>query len=175
MRSIHTIKTTIISFHIEFVVSIHNIISFNYDYIFKSDEIDFSIYVHVLNANTKVILIKNDINIVLKISRNFRFEKLIEMNNSNVYLMNFNIISLTLKRSKFKHKNLWFNKILYTYIVVNDNFNIFTNTVLFNDVTISNSINDTVKVFVKLIHEFFFCELIKNSSIFRNKIEWKYL
>ena len=106
MRSIHTIKTTIISFHIEFVVSIHNIISFNYDYIFKSDEIDFSIYVHVLNANTKVILIKNDINIVLKISRNFRFEKLIEMNNSNVYLMNFNIISLTLKRSKFKHKNL---------------------------------------------------------------------
>ena len=154
MQSIHITKTIVVSSQIEFAVSIHNIVIFNYDYIFEPDEINFSIYAHVVNANIKVILIKNDISVVLKISRNFRFEKLIEMNYSNVCLMNVSVVELALKRSKSEHKKAWFNKVLQTYIVVKNSFS-STNTTLFNDVTIHNFSDNTVKAFIKLVHEFF--------------------
>ena len=154
MQSIHITKTIVMSSQIEFAVSIHNIVIFNYDYIFESDEINFSIYVYVVNANIKIILIKNDISVVLTISRNFRLEKLIEMNYSNVCLMNVNVVELTLRRFKSEHKKAWFNKILQTYIVVKNLFS-STNTTLFNNVTIHNFFDNAVKVFIKFVHEFF--------------------
>ena len=123
----------------------------------------------MINANIKVVLIKNDNFTVIKISRNLRLEKLIEMNYLNVCLMNFSVAELILKRLKTKHKQFYWNKILKIYnFAVNINnatSNSSDDTVLFNEVIIHNSSQNTVKVFFKLIQNYF---ILWNNHDFAN-------
>ena len=104
MTSMHTIKSVIVSSQTKLAVSIHNISVSNCDYIFELDDMNFAIYAHVVDANIKVILIRNDFNSIVKISRNFRLENLMKMNYFNACLMNFSVAELALKRFKSDHK-----------------------------------------------------------------------
>ena len=105
-------------------------------------------------------------------------EKIIEMNYSNVCLVNFSVAELILRRLKTKHKQFYWNKILKVYSfavnISNATSNSSDDTVLFNEIIIHNSSQNTVKVFFKLIQSYFILwnnhdfaiRLHKNYNIF---------
>lgn len=78
------------------------------NYIFESDNADFSIYAHFIDFQTKTILLKNNNISAIRIFRNFRLRKLIQINYSNACMTssNANIAELTIKHSKQSHKLL---------------------------------------------------------------------
>ena len=169
-RSVCAMKSIVISSLTELTISIHKIDAFNNDYIFEFDQANFFIYAHVINANIKVVLIRNDNFTAIKISRNLRFEKIIEMNYSNVCLMNFSVAKLILRRFKTEHKQFYWNKILKVYnFAVSDAISSFSDdTILFNEIIIHNSSQSTVKVFFKLVQSYF---ILWNNHDFANLSE----
>ena len=169
-RSVCAMKSIVISSLTELTISIHKIDAFNNDYIFEFDQANFFIYAHVINANIKVVLIRNDNFTAIKISRNLRLEKIIKMNYSNVCLMNFSVAELILRRFKIEHKQFYWNKILKVYnFAVSDVISSFSDdTVLFNEVIIYNSSQSTVKVFFKLVQNYF---ILWNNHDFANLSE----
>ena len=106
LTSMYIIKSIIVSSQTKLTVFIHNIVFSNCNYIFEFENANFAIYAHVVNVNIKIILIKNNSNFFMKISRNFRLENLIKMNYFNTYLIDFSVAKLALKRFKFDHKTL---------------------------------------------------------------------
>lgn len=87
----HTIyikKITIISPHIALHVIIHKFSAIFSDrgFVFEPSKMNFSFYVHTVNAGTKTILICNDENIFLRIPRNFWLGHFTEMDYFKVFL-----------------------------------------------------------------------------------------
>ena len=102
---IHSLKTRTALSESECLVKIYNIILSDRNYFFVSIfSVNFSIYAYVINLETNVILIRNDIKNVITISRNFRLNLLNEMNYFNVYMIDTTISKLAIKYSKIQHK-----------------------------------------------------------------------
>ena len=174
------IKSIIVSSQTKLTVSIHNIIVSNCNYIFEPENAYFAIYAYVVDANIKVILIKNDFNSIMKISRNFRLENLMKMNYFNACLIDFSPVKLALRRFKFDHKSTWLNKILLVCVAVDIKTSTFatynfSDILLFNEVTIHNLINSAVEVLSRLIQKYFSLWTNQDFVDFSKKIEWKYL
>ena len=90
IKSIHLRKITIISSHSKISMKIHHLTMFDFrNFLFKFDEIDsLIIYVHLMNAFTNEILFRNEFNHFIKIPRNYRLKKFIELKYINVYHIN---------------------------------------------------------------------------------------
>ena len=60
--SIHVRKITFVSSYIEIVLSIHfnNVVLNNRDFLFEFENLNVSLYVHLINVNFKNIFVKND-------------------------------------------------------------------------------------------------------------------
>ena len=156
--SIHAIKTIIISSKSKQTIFIHKISLSNRHYIFESANANFSIYSHIVNTITNVILIRNDENKFVKIFRNFHLNKLIKFDYFNVYLINNDLYDLIVRKSKSEHKAFWFQKILTFHINTNKiNIESFCNNdvKMINDVTAHNSFNEAITAFNTLINEYF--------------------
>ena len=105
IRSMHAIKIVILSSHFEMHVLIQSIESLsNKNYLFESIEINFLIYAHLFNSNTKTIIIRNDSNKFIKIYQNFRLNKIIKINYINAYITKIEKFKLILRVFKFIHK-----------------------------------------------------------------------
>ena len=104
----------------------------NRDFLFEFDESNFILYVHIIDVDIKIVLIINDSNSVVKISRNFRLNKLVEFDFSQIYHLdeNENVVELTKRKSKFEHKTFWFKKFITIVIVVNVTITVVINIVL---------------------------------------------
>lgn len=110
---VHILKITTIFFEIEYVLRIHNITLSERDYLCESTtSANFFVYAHVINSDTKFILIRNENNFPVKISRNFWLKTLSKMKYFNVYLINANNSNLVIRSSKTNHKMTWFKKCL---------------------------------------------------------------
>ena len=84
--SIHVRKTIIVSSRFETTMIVHyNIISKNKKKFFESKILNFSLYAHLINVNCKNILVRNDNNKTIQISRNCRVNRLIEIDFLNVF------------------------------------------------------------------------------------------
>ena len=104
VRFIHAIKISI-SANSEIAISIHRITIFDRDYIFESKElINLSIYAHIIDSNTTTILIRNENDKSIRISKNFRLENLIELNYFNVLQVSTKHSNLALRILKSTHK-----------------------------------------------------------------------
>lgn len=69
---VHILRTTTISFEIECVMQIYNITLSKRDYLFElTISANFFVYVHLINSDTKFILIQNENNFFITIFRNF--------------------------------------------------------------------------------------------------------
>ena len=88
------------------------------DFFFEFDNINFTIYAYLMNASIQVVLIRNDNFKVVKILRHFRLKYLIEMNYSNVFFVNENIVELIIKISRSSYKFSWFKKIIDLFVIV---------------------------------------------------------
>ena len=187
IRSVHIIKSIVISSRSKMSVSIYTISISNKDYIFESDQTNFAIYTHVIDAQIKIILMRNDNKSVIRISRNFRLKKVIEINYLSAYLIKStsNIAEFALKRSKLNHKFSWYQKVfivcLTNHIESEKKSVISINKIFFNDVTIFNSFSTAVEVFIKVILKHFnfwanqsFVQLSKSSWMnISLKFDWE--
>ena len=76
----HAVKALILPPHSEVQVPVHSIESLpDRGYLFEPAEVNFSVYAHLLNPSTKAIIARNDSDKPIKISRNFRLGKVVEM------------------------------------------------------------------------------------------------
>jgi hypothetical protein len=107
--SIHARKIIIVFSHIEIVLSIHFIIIFaNRNFLFESKILNLSLYVHLTNVEFKNIIVKNDNDKFVYISRNCRVKRMIELNFSNAYMITIDddndVVEFAIKKSFTKHK-----------------------------------------------------------------------
>ena len=164
-RFIHSKKTNFISSRSKKLISTHKIFVSNRYYLFESVKTaNFSIYAHLMNIKSNSILIRNDETQILKIFRNFRFEKIIESEYINVFLVNTTSFDLAIKSSKSKHQTSWFKKMLTAINVLTthafDNTtaeidkSMFNEIVLFNDITVHASFDHAIKIFTDFLDKY---------------------
>ena len=85
-EKMHFRKTINISPQFEMIISIHHIaISANRNFFFESDEFNFLLYAHIINAKIKDIIIQNDNNKIVHILRNCRLDHIMKFNYFNVF------------------------------------------------------------------------------------------
>ena len=121
-RSIHVKKVIVLSSRNQMIISIHHLVDellVSRDFLFEFDDSNLILYAHIIDVDIKIVLIINDSNTTVKISRNFRLDKLIELDFSQTYHLNEseNVVELTKRRSKFEHKTFWFKKIITVVVV----------------------------------------------------------
>ena len=150
VKFVHITKIIIVSSQTEIAVSVHIISVSDRDYIFESDQINFAIYAHIINADIKIILIKNNNYTFVKILRNFRLNKITEITYSDACLVNSVFKNLVLRHSKTYHKKAWFEKIITAISSVTNAVEII-DIIFSNDVTIHKSSKNVVQIFFKLI------------------------
>ena len=123
--SIHARKITMIFSHSELIFSMHYItVSFDRDYLFESDEFNFSLYAHLVDSIFKHIVVRNENNQVVHIFRNCRVDHMIEIDFINVFQIYVDqvseIVDLAFRRSIRAHKISWFKKIIVAiYVAIN--------------------------------------------------------
>ena len=109
-RSIHFKKITIISLHVEMIVVVHHVeLSITKNFLFESnDNFNFILYAHFVDAFIKFIVVHNDKKFLIIISRNFRLNKIFEIDFFNDFYIDIDdddIKYLIVKKFKFIHKN----------------------------------------------------------------------
>ena len=135
-RLIHLRKIIVIFLYTKMIISIHNVIlSNNRNFLFESNnDIKLSIYVYLVDAFTIFIIIRNEQNVSIQISRNYRLNRISKLNFSNIFYIDNsnknNVRHLIVKKLKFVHWVNWFRKFMsiyittYVVIVVIDVFNV---------------------------------------------------
>ena len=177
------------------IIFIHHLIDellVNRDFLFEFDESNLILYVHIVDANIKIVLIINDSNNVVKISRNFRLNKLIEFDFSQIYHLNENenVVELTKRKFKFEHKTFWFKKFIAIVAIVSVIVIVVINIALskiaidfilsgnkFNVVVyiVESSVFELQKFFLIFVFELrklFFIQIIKISFITIDAIDF---
>ena len=101
-------KSIIVLIRIKIIVDIHNACLLkNKNFLFKFNDnvIELIMYAHFVDAFTFSILIRNNKNYLIKIFKNARFDKIIEINFSNVFQIetNKNVRLLIVKQFKIIH------------------------------------------------------------------------
>ena len=115
--SVHVLRTTSISFKSKRLLKIYNIILSERNYFFESFvSVNFAIYAHVINSKTKSVLVRNDSEEIITVSRNFRLNTLNEINYFSAYAIDTSNVDLALRSSLTIHKTVWFNKMFTAYI-----------------------------------------------------------
>ena len=171
IASVYAVKFVTISFHSEQTIVIHKIFLFDRHYIFESTETNFSIYLHVVNITINVVLIRNEKDKIVKISRNFRLEKLMKLDYSNAFLINHDLFDLVIRNSKSQHKISWFRKVLTnvtTLATIHISMKISTirfdkvneikkcniDVLMTNEIIAHNSFKKAIETFSQLINEY---------------------
>ena len=169
-RSVHALKAFMISSKSKCLISVHNIVSLsNRDFLFESWEtINLFIYAHILDFETSFILIRNDQNRVIKISRNFRLSTITELDYFSAYQADSeNVLKLAIRHFKLTHKIFWFSKVVTaftTFAVSNDNSTIINDfivkqnlndLILFNEIIIHNFSQEAITSFTSLVNKYF--------------------
>ena len=122
-RSIHVKKIIVLSSRNQMTIFIHHLVDellVSRDFLFESDESNLILYAHIIDVDIKVVLTTNDSNSAVKISRNFRLDRLIELDFSQAYHLDEDedVVELTRRRSKSEHKIFWFKKFIAVVVVV---------------------------------------------------------
>ena len=122
-KSMHLRKIVVVFSRFEMKIVVHNAcLSKNKIFLFEFDDdiVELIMYVHIVDVFTFSILIRNDKNFLIKILRNYRFDKIIEIDFLNVFQiqMNENVRFLTVRQFKFTHRNDWFKKMIFVCVVV---------------------------------------------------------
>ena len=93
-------KNIVVSLQAKITISIYYFVNNffkNKNYFFESNEFDFTLYVYFINIFIKIILVRNNNKQIVKISRNFCFDHLIEINYFNIFFVSENVENLIIK------------------------------------------------------------------------------
>ena len=161
IRFIHALEINI-STRSKIVISIHKITVSERDYMFESKEVtNLSVYAHIIDDNIISVLIRNENDTTIHISRNFRLKNLIELDYSNVLQMSAEHSNLALRISRSMHKQCWFNKIINAYISaistdisMNTDSTIIKNCTHSLEIIIHNSSSQAIKAFTDVVNKY---------------------
>ena len=160
-KSVHSTKIKIIASNSEQLIFIHKIFASDRNYLFESSQTaNVSVYAHMLDNDINSILIRNNCDRSIKISRNFKLSMLSESYYINAFQIDTNMSELALKTFKFEHKISWFKKIFVVVTAYAANISQKSNdfhqieTLLINDIIIHNFSFQAVKVFINLLNEY---------------------
>ena len=170
-RSIHLKKTIIVFSHVELAIFIY-LLSNNFshfrNFLFESKNVHHLLmYAYLIDVFIEIVIIRNDNDRSIQISRNIRLSKIFELKYSNVFLISFenddeNIQKLAIQQSIFAHRKKWFRKIINVCVVV---FVVIVaiETIVFT-FTNNESIVTTIswKFFAKIFYDF---RIASNSLI----------
>ena len=122
-RFVHFKKIIVISSHVEMIVVVHHAeLSITKDFLFESnDNFNFILYAHLVDAFIKSIIVRNDKEFPVMISRNFRLDKISEIDffsDFHIDIDDENVKYFVVKESKFTHKNDWFKKFIFVCVVI---------------------------------------------------------
>ena len=92
------------------IVVVHHVeLSITKNFLFESnDNFNFILYAHFVDAFTKSIVVRNDKKFSIMIFKNFRLNKIFEIdffNNFHIDIDDENVKYFVVKKSKFIHKN----------------------------------------------------------------------
>ena len=91
------------------LIYINDIVLNNRNFLFEFDNLNVLLYVYLININFKNIFVKNNNNKTIQISRNYRINRMIKLNFSNVFQMhvdeNNDVAKLAMKKSFLKYKS----------------------------------------------------------------------
>ena len=110
-RLIYICKIIVISLYSKITVFIYYAILSNIkNFLFElTNNVNFILFVYIINASIFVVIIKNNNKNFIQISRNFKLKRIIELNFLNVFQMavknSHNVKFLTVKKFKFTHQN----------------------------------------------------------------------
>ena len=155
--SVHVLRTTSISFKSKRFLKIHNIILSERNYLFESFvSVNFAIYAHVINSKTKSVLVRNDSENIITVSRNFRLNTLNEIDYFSVYAIDTSYVDLALKSSLTIHKTVWFNKMLIAYTAATSSVtrSIKSEITLSCDVIVHESFKEATMTFSDFINDY---------------------
>ena len=82
------------------------IISSNRDFLFEfTDQLNLTLYAHLINVETRNILMCNDFEKTIHLLRNCRVDCMIKVDFLNIFQMKSKIYDLIMKASKIQHKS----------------------------------------------------------------------
>ena len=120
-KSIHLRKIILISSKSKISVEIHHLAMFDWDYLFEFENIfHLIVYAHLVNVSIKTIVLRNESNKLVQISRNHRLERFSELKYFNAYHLDTidDAKSLTVKCFEIIHKQSWFRKIMIEIVTI---------------------------------------------------------
>jgi hypothetical protein len=172
-KTLHVRSFTIISSRSMTIIFIHQTsLSTNRNFLFKSQNLnlDVFLYAYTVDSIITAIMIKNESEKFIKISRNERPESLIEILYSNAFHVEKNDVQEYVERKSVRtHKFAWFTRVLkaalvvYTIVFAITTFISKTpqnlssksqNVVLINDVIVHNFTSQTIISFTRLINQY---------------------
>ena len=108
-RFIHAKKIITLSLRNQLIISIYYFVddlSNDRNFLFELENTNFILYAHVIDVFTKIILVINDTNKIVRVFRICRLSKLIELDFSHVFYVenDDNFAKLIIRKLKFKHK-----------------------------------------------------------------------
>ena len=83
-----------------------NNIFINKNYFFELNKINLTLYFHLINIFTKIVIVRNNNKQTIKIFKNFRLKYFFEINYFNVFIVNSKTIELTIKTFRLIYKIL---------------------------------------------------------------------
>ena len=123
-KSIHLKKIIVVSSHAAMIVVVHHVdLSVTRNFLFESnDDFNLIMYAHFIDVDIKCVLIRNDKNVSIMIFRNYRLDRIFELDFSNVFhidsYVDDDVTHLTIKKFKTIHKNEWFKKFIFVCVVI---------------------------------------------------------
>lgn len=107
-KQVHIKKTINVVFEFEITISIYyTSISSNRDFFFESNKFNLSIYIYLVNFETRNIVVRNNSNKTIYILRNCQLRRIIELEFFNVFyiVVNSNVLDLTLRKAFANYKS----------------------------------------------------------------------
>jgi len=84
--SIYIRKTIIVFFQLKIIVFVYyNSILSNWNFLFKLNKLNLLLYTYLVNIEFRIILIRNNTNKTIQLSRNYCVERIIELDFLNIF------------------------------------------------------------------------------------------
>jgi hypothetical protein len=105
-KVLHARIITIISSYSMIIISIHRSnLSSTRDFLFESKDMNISLYAYIIDDFINFIMIKNEFNQTIKISRNTRLETITKIHYSNAFLVDSDVQKYVERKSTRFHKS----------------------------------------------------------------------
>ena len=142
------------------------------------------IYAHLINVFILIVIVRNDKSVLVKIFKNFRFERMSKIDFLNVFQIDNcekNVRKLIVKHRKFSYQDSWFKKFISVYattyvvvvavkIVVNVNLFVTTSLTIFFVINMNVIVVSIISIFLTIFFIVFIVQ-IDIKKLFVDDIE----